>query len=288
MAAKVSKLTPFMGGDFHPLLDLILDGPDLCTKDVRVHIAHDPYAKGEFRIAYACRLLDYRFYTFLVPEYFKGFGERLVAKESKFTGTLNSRRQLFNQAHIQTVAMYLADEFSRLCAGRVTTVPLPTVKYVQVQVIEVPERPEGRRCFSVEEYIPGVYAKFNNNNGYVDMDLAERDPALQAFSHFTWHYTKGLVMVVDVQGVSCGHGKYLLTDPAVHTQEVTKVLPDPTNLGVDGMAKFFATHKCNSICAQLKLRRPSSGGAFDDAGSDATTISITDARPPAFLAGAAA
>ena len=153
---------------------------------------------------------------------------------------------------------------------------------VPYQVIEIPGRPEGRKFFSVEEYIPGVYSKFNNNAGYVDVELSESHPGLQAFSHFTWHYTKGLLMVVDVQGVSCGAGKYLLTDPAIHTLE-EKVLPDPTNLGMDGMARFFATHKCNSICTQLRLRRPATGAVFEASGTGGSTLSITDTPPPTDL-----
>ena len=59
-------------------------------------------------------------------------------------------------------------------------------------------------------------------------------------------------MVVDLQGVN-----YILTDPQIHSKDVdiegSFNRYGEGNFGTEGMASFFATHECNSICAHLKL-----------------------------------
>jgi hypothetical protein len=73
----------------------------------------------------------------------------------------------------------------------------------------VPEHP-GSPTYCLEHLIEGDYIKYNNNCGFVEGADAEdervRDTP-QAFSHFTFEYTKGQKIVVDIQGVSgCGLG----------------------------------------------------------------------------------
>jgi hypothetical protein len=74
-------------------------------------------------------------------------------------------------------------------------------------LLHVPEHP-GSPTYCLEHLIEGDYIKYNNNCGFVEGADAEdervRDTP-QAFSHFTFEYTKGQKIVVDIQGVSgCG------------------------------------------------------------------------------------
>lgn len=55
------------------------------------------------------------------------------------------------------------------------------------------------------------------------------------------------MLACDIQGVG-----RLITDPAVHTKDPTK-LKATCNCGFLGMAKFFEGHRCNHICRALGL-----------------------------------
>jgi len=46
----------------------------------------------------------------------------------------------------------------------------------------------------LESYIPGNFVKYSNNDGYVNESVS----LMSAFSHFTYDFTEGEVMVVDL------------------------------------------------------------------------------------------
>ena len=72
----------------------------------------------------------------------------------------------------------------------------------------------------------------------------------QEFSHWTWAHSDGNLMVTDLQGFICDDGRYILTDPAIHSKDLM-MFSRLTNLGERGMAQFFSTHKCSGICEGL-------------------------------------
>ncbi len=45
----------------------------------------------------------------------------------------------------------------------------------------------------------------------------------------------------------------MLTDPCIHSNDVTRF--GSTNLGDEGIRKFFESHNCNKFCDDLHLRR---------------------------------
>jgi hypothetical protein len=74
----------------------------------------------------------------------------------------------------------------------------------------------------------------------------------QAFSHWSYQYTNGDTIVVDLQGVLTSSGSaFQLTDPAIHS---TPKKYGKTDRGREGMRDFIGSHICNNLCKVLRLR----------------------------------
>jgi Alpha-kinase family len=84
---------------------------------------------------------------------------------------------------------------------------------------------------------------------------------LASFSHYTYVRSGGSMMVVDLQGsfqerwlFEDGRPKFLLTDPALHTNCISANNFGRTNLGRRGMKAFFKTHQCNACCRLFNFK----------------------------------
>ena len=76
------------------------------------------------------------------------------------------------------------------------------------------------------------------------------DDIPQAFSHWSYQYTKGEMLICDLQGTL---GKdFYLTDPAINSSKRGRF--GSTDLGKLGQKTFFDSHVCNSLCHVLRLR----------------------------------
>uniref|UniRef100_A0A674NZ20 Transient receptor potential cation channel, subfamily M, member 7 n=1 Tax=Takifugu rubripes TaxID=31033 RepID=A0A674NZ20_TAKRU len=105
--------------------------------------------------------------------------------------------------------------------------------------------------FAIEECITGEFRKFNNNNGEEINPTNLLEETMLAFSHWTYEYTRGELLVLDLQGVG-----EILTDPSViksGEKGSSDMIFGPANLGDDAIRNFRAKHNCNSCCRKLKL-----------------------------------
>ena len=78
----------------------------------------------------------------------------------------------------------------------------------------------------------------------------------QAFTHYTYFWSKRWKMVCDLQGVlnsSCTPPLFELTDPCIHyeSKRGRKHVYGRADRGRKGMKEFFKTHKCNALCNAL-------------------------------------
>ncbi|XP_040305271.1 transient receptor potential cation channel subfamily M member 6 isoform X4 [Herpailurus yagouaroundi] len=104
---------------------------------------------------------------------------------------------------------------------------------------------------TIEKYMTGEFRKYNNNNGDEIAPSNTLEELLLAFSHWTYEYTRGELLVLDLQGVGEN-----LTDPSVIKPEDKQsrgMVFGPANLGEDAIRNFIAKHRCNSCCRKLKL-----------------------------------
>ncbi|XP_077119787.1 transient receptor potential cation channel subfamily M member 7-like [Ranitomeya variabilis] len=105
--------------------------------------------------------------------------------------------------------------------------------------------------FTVEEYMAGRFRKYNNNTGSESVPSNKLEKTMLAFSHWTYEYTRGEFLVLDLQGVGEN-----LTDPSVikageHRSQ--DMIFGPANLGDDAIKNFCTKHQCNTCCRHLKL-----------------------------------
>ncbi len=210
------------------------------NKLVTVNFAQHPFAEGASRICYYGK---------------DNCGKKVVLKEFKDTmkNTLENYKALVETS---VVACYLAAEFNAQADGwgRGVSFILPQLLEIK-DPLQTPSKSTSFLCY--EPQIEGEYKKFNNNYGYVSG--RNYNEILNAFSHWTYNYTKGYIMVVDLQGVISG-SKFILTDPAIHCEEdsgeaLGLLRFGNTNLGKKGMKQFLRTHSCNNVCISLGLNR---------------------------------
>eukprot|EP01084_Bolivina_argentea_P200992 343602_1 len=95
----------------------------------------------------------------------------------------------------------------------------------------------------VEDYLKGDFLKWNSNSGWMN----EIDISVQAFCHWTYHYSDGQYLFCDAQGVKRAE-KYILTDPAILSNTEKGGVYGITDCGRKYLLNWFRQHKCNGFC----------------------------------------
>ncbi|NWS89335.1 TRPM6 protein, partial [Toxostoma redivivum] len=131
---------------------------------------------------------------------------------------------------------------------------------------------------TIEKYMTGEFQKYNNNNGDEITPISLLEELMLAFSHWTYVYTRGELLVLDLQGVGEN-----LTDPSVikpEDKKSGKMVFGPANLGEDAIRNFIAKHRCNSCCRKLKLPDLRSDYTLETAGPAFGTEKETSTKEP--------
>jgi hypothetical protein len=183
--------------------------------------------------------------------------QRLVAKVYKNTADCKLESYQLD-AKVQTIAKALAKEFSKHPKSHAA------IDFISVSFYELLDRPQSDRFkyFAAEPYMTGSYVKYNNNGGWtmaasttgmpLNSTQQEFGKIAEAFSHFTWALTGGMMHCVDLQGVD-----NILTDPQIHCKlsgaETGIQCFGKGDCGQIGTALFFKSHVCNEHCLSLCL-----------------------------------
>ncbi|GBB92415.1 hypothetical protein RclHR1_00200048 [Rhizophagus clarus] len=168
--------------------------------------------------------------------------EKIVIKER--IEKVNSFERCLEALESSTISYFLSKEFN----SAATRVGInKKVNFLKVQILR---RTAGfsTRYYTMEPKLyDGKFKRFNVNNGIIK----EYHSTLEAFAHFTYEYTKGYLVVYDLQGIELAD-EFLLTDPAIHCKDRLRF--GRTNLGMRGIEEcFLANHKCDSVCKKLGL-----------------------------------
>ncbi|CAE7467187.1 Eef2k [Symbiodinium sp. CCMP2456] len=212
------------------------------TSDVLVRFEKEPFAKGSMRVCHRMRR---------EPDRSNWVAKRYISDPDLSV--------LESDVIMQMIAKSYGDRFNS-CS------PPKKVDFVEASVLAVLERPGQRRDFAVEAFLDGSFTKHSSNSGFVADEVVRNTP--HAFSHYTFEASAGEQIVVDIQGVDD-----LYTDPQIHTAASSASF-GRGNMGIRGIALFFASHRCNSVCHQLGLtpfaHSPMPGdGAATEYGRDA-------------------
>ena len=228
----IEMITPNRLEDlFHPLL--IGQGTG------QMKVAPNPFAKGSLRFAFYGKFCSDEFS--LVDVVFKEF----ISADPR-ANTLTVYKQ---HLEIQVIAQFLAGEFND-AQSRAFRQTIPIV-FADADLVQ--QKTDKSKIYQVERRLHQEWRKWNNNSGGISMSAYST--VLQAFSHWTHHITAGRLMVVDLQGVKAEEA-YLLTDPALHCDDLLRFRETRTNFGAKGMREFFRTHTCSEVCSGLGLLKP--------------------------------
>ena len=170
-----------------------------------------------------------------------------------------------------------------------TNMKLPHIEFLNCFVYDYlsPIGGKQRNAVLVEKYLPGIFTKYNGNQGYVKRNIPESHHReielqigfaywtdfLQAFSHWVYCVSHHTLLVCDLQGVLNQEGirpKFMLTDPCICSKRVPHYHHGMaknggtrngtmakrygrTDLGMKGIRLFRNTHVCNNVCKGLGL-----------------------------------
>ena len=238
------------------------------TKECRMQIAPNPFAKGSVRLAFYGKMI----YPSLKSDTSTEPFDNIVFKEIISLPTVEEldRERYIADLEVQTVAAKLALEFNgRLC--KTCHNPNIKIKFLMAKVVQISETgstsDKSSRYLAYEKRFRGdpTMIKYMNNLDFVldpktlDENGRKRLELAIAFSHFTYDVTDGYLLVCDLQGISdvAEKGKkeiFLLTDPAIHCAKHLRF--GKTNLFSVGIEKFFRKHECNKYCQALGLKKP--------------------------------
>ncbi|NXN10599.1 ALPK1 kinase, partial [Indicator maculatus] len=176
---------------------------------------------------------------------------RYVGKEYKEEKELLHH---FSDVERQMTAQYYVTEFNK----RLYEQKVPTqIFYIPSAVLLILEDRTIKGCVSVEPYILGEFVKLSNNTKVVKNEYKATEYGL-AYGHFSYEFSNGTDVVVDLQGWVTGNGKGLiyLTDPQIHSLNSKDI--SHSNFGKKGIYYFFHNQhvQCNEICHRLSLTRP--------------------------------
>ena len=212
----------------------------------------EKFSEGGFRNAFKCTQLGEKAEPkSWVLKLYKAHAKETIGDQLGTTTEIHARKQV--QMH--EVARYIAKKLQAKAAPSYGD----TFKYNKVFFTTYDGEPA-----TIEEFLPGHFIKYVNNNGACcthlphladEMELYHKAEALVHFSH---EETQGKMMLLDIQGFGLS-----LCDPEIATSTLRmesdgesneEILFCCGNLSVIAINRFLDEHHCNEFCIMLGLK----------------------------------
>ena len=225
-------------------------------KQLQFSVSVERFSSGGFRDAFKCiKLVCKEQDKHWVLKLYKESVKQTIQDQIGITIENHARKQV--QMH--EVARYITKKFkntaSKFSFGK-------TFNYNKVYYTNYNGEPA-----TIEEFIPGVFVKYINNNGFcaepsfasTEQDKETYNKA-QTLVHYSYEATDQKMMLLDIQGSS-----FQVCDPEIATSALT--MEDDTaenakdemlfccgNLSIVAISNFIAEHQCNKYCKILGLK----------------------------------
>lgn len=209
------------------------------------------FAEGGFRRAYMAMTNDKKFSS--SKKWVVKMSKDEVSDAIEINLGLSIEDHTRKQVQLHSAARSIAQSF----AARAPTSFGELFRYKKIYYSKVEDTP-----VTVEEFIPGKFEKYINNDGKISSHYKSRSPTTvlednvivdkaESLVHFSYIYTKEEMMLLDIQGFG-----YDLCDPEIAT---TRLKDDDElnfcagNLSTTAIQEFLDLHTCNQFCKLLKL-----------------------------------
>ena len=219
----------------------------IATSTIRLQVDEEKFASGAFRDAYKAKRLD--------PPNLRG--EWVLKRYQE--ASLNTIKDVLGmsvehhtrkQVQMHAVARNITQHF----ASKTPPQFKETFTYGEVFYSSLNGEP-----VTIEEFVPGDFFKYVNNDGIcLESPSEEYEDVFrkaQCLVHFSYNYSGEKMMLLDIQG-----SMFSWYDPEIATAELNddtdnsgEIYFCAGNLSHLSIDKFNSEHKCNQFCAMMNL-----------------------------------
>ena len=183
------------------------------SSTVHIKIAPHPFARGGVRAAYRALVLHKRVWKEYILKMF-------LAPKNR------TSEQYLDQLESNNVAKCLAKIFmTKTSEGKRAAKIGQHISFLESRAVRVTKEDGQIVWYNMEKVIDGTFDKWTDNIGYCNPRPENR--TLLEFAKWTYEWTDGFMMATDLQGGKSARKGWVLTDPAMLCQDLSRF--GPTN-----------------------------------------------------------
>ena len=172
--------------------------PKPCTKkgcNLLSHHKGKPFAAGTFRYAYRAR------YCKAAVKYGKKLNGKCVVKKWIKKHVFDKDCWKRDVKMSETAAKFVSswNKLNKVKKSFIVLTPILTEDVTENTNPNNKDQIQKGEWVTNEDYLDGKFEKWNSNSGWINENFAKS--SIQAFCHWTYHYTEGNFLFCDAQGL---------------------------------------------------------------------------------------